>query len=190
MPFKSSLRKDFTLRRQGLSSEEINLYTQKIHELLFSRIMMHRFNEIHIFLPIEKQREVDTKLIISTLRKDFEPNIYISRSHEAGKLTHHLYSSDTKLVVNKWGVPEPDGNAESWPETTFDLVFVPLLAFDKRGYRVGYGGGYYDRFLSECRPSCLKIGLSFFEPTTDITDVNSFDVRLNHCITPNKIWTF
>lgn len=190
MPSKSSLRKDFTLHRQGLSKEDISLCAQKVHDLLFSRIMMHRFDEIHIFLPIEKQREVDTRLIISTLRKDFAPNIYLPKSYQAGKLTHHVYEPETKLVVNRWGVPEPENVEVSFPASTFDLVFVPLLAFDKRGYRVGYGGGYYDRFLSECRSSCLKVGLSFFEPVDEILDVNEFDIKLNHCITPNKIWTF
>jgi 5-formyltetrahydrofolate cyclo-ligase len=69
-------------------------------------------------------------------------------------------------------------------------VFIPLLAFDKSGHRVGYGAGYYDRFLSKCKPDCLKVGLSFFEPVDEISDADEFDVKLNHCVTPSKIWTF
>ena len=70
-----------------------------------------------------------------------------------------------------------------------DLVLIPLLCFDKKGYRVGYGKGYYDRFLAECRPDVMKIGLSIFEPVDEISDVDEFDVKMDYCITPNKIWS-
>ena len=190
MALKSSVRKKFRSMRNKLTPSDVELYTKQIHDLLFSRIMMHRFDHIHIFLSIKKKNEVSTGLIIDTLRRDFAPDIYSSKSHEDGTLTHHLYKPETKLSVNKWGVPEPENTETGVSATTFDLVFVPLLSFDKQGHRVGYGGGFYDRFLSECKPDCLKVGLSFFEPVDEITDVNEFDVPLNHCVTPNKIWTF
>lgn len=190
MTTKKSVRKKFISKRNGLDTEAIRLLTQKIHDLLFSRIMVHRFSHIHTFLPIVKNNEVDTTLIINTLNKDFAPEVYIPKSYADSTQTHHLYQGSSNLIVNKWGVPEPKDLSQPIPETTFDLVLVPLLAFDKQGYRVGYGGGYYDRFLSKCKPDCLKIGLSFFEPVDEISDVNEFDVKLNHCVTPNKIWTF
>lgn len=187
---KSSLREKYKSKRNKLTPSDVQLYTKQIHNLLFSRIMMHRFDHIHTFLPIEKQNEVSTGLIIDTLRKDFAPDIYVSKAHEDRTLTHHLYSPETKLITNKWGVPEPENTKESFPASTFDLVFVPLLAFDKNGHRAGYGGGYYDRFLAKCNPECLKVGLSFFDAVSEISDVNEWDVALNHCVTPNKIWTF
>ena len=70
------------------------------------------------------------------------------------------------------------------------MVFVPLLAFDKKGHRVGYGKGFYDKFLSECKPDAIKIGLSFFEPEELITDVFESDVKLDYCVTPNSIHAF
>lgn len=190
MASKTFLRSKFKSKRDELTPIDAEHNTKRIHDWLFSRIMMHRFSHIHTFLPIKKHNEVNTKLITNTLHKDFAPDIYISKSYADGKLTHHLYQENTKLITNKWGVPEPESSEKAFPETTFDLVFVPLLAFDKRGNRVGYGGGYYDRFLSKCGPNCLKIGLSFFEPVDEISDANEFDVKLNHCVTPNKIWTF
>ncbi len=190
MPTKNLLRKQFKELRLVIDPNESLKKSQKIHDLLFSRIMMHRFSNIHIFLPILKNNEVDTNLIINTLRKDFAPDIYISKSYSDGELTHHLFTSETKFIRNEWGVPEPEGIEEKIPETTFDLVIVPLLAFDKKGNRVGYGGGFYDRFLKKCKPNCLKIGVSFFDAVDEITDATEFDVKLNHCVTPNKIWTF
>jgi len=190
MNTKLSLREQFRMYRKELRSVDIKLRTKRVHDILFSRVMMHRFDHIHTFLPIEQHNEIDTNIIINTLRKDFAPDIYLSKSYEGGILTHHLYKPETTLIINKWGVPEPRSTVESFPETTFDLVFIPLLAFDKSGHRVGYGAGYYDRFLSKCKPDCLKVGLSFFEPVDEISDADEFDVKLNHCVTPSKIWTF
>jgi 5-formyltetrahydrofolate cyclo-ligase len=76
------------------------------------------------------------------------------------------------------------------PATKIDVVFVPLLAFDKKGHRVGYGKGFYDKFLSECKPETIKIGLSFFEPEELISDVFEDDVTLNYCVTPNGVYAF
>ncbi|RYZ27704.1 MAG: 5-formyltetrahydrofolate cyclo-ligase, partial [Chitinophagaceae bacterium] len=71
-----------------------------------------------------------------------------------------------------------------------DLVVVPLLTFDKKGYRVGYGKGFYDRFLHQCKKDCIKIGLSYFDPIEAVDDANEFDVTLDFCITPQKAYVF
>jgi 5-formyltetrahydrofolate cyclo-ligase len=65
-----------------------------------------------------------------------------------------------------------------------------LFGFDKKGYRVGYGRGFYDRFLSRCRKDCIKVGFSYFEPVDEIEDVCSLDVKLNYCITHEKFYIF
>ena len=67
---------------------------------------------------------------------------------------------------------------------------VPLLAYDKTGHRVGYGKGYYDRFLKETRPDCLKIGLSAFQAEAEIPDTHEGDVRLDMCLTPHETIRF
>ena len=71
-----------------------------------------------------------------------------------------------------------------------DVVFVPLLAYDKQGNRVGYGKGFYDKFLSECKSNVVKIGLSFFDPEEFIEDVFENDVKLNICITSLEVYNF
>jgi 5-formyltetrahydrofolate cyclo-ligase len=70
------------------------------------------------------------------------------------------------------------------------VVFVPLLAFDKKGHRVGYGKGFYDRFLSDCKPETIKIGLSFFEAEESISAILPSDIRLDFCVTPTEIIVF
>ena len=69
------------------------------------------------------------------------------------------------------------------------VVFVPLLAYDFYGNRVGYGKGYYDKFLAKCGEKCLKIGLSFFTPEKKIL-VSPIDIKIDLCVTPKKIYNF
>ncbi len=90
---------------------------------------------------------------------------------------------------NKWGIREPDGEQTAAP-SELDIVLVPLLAFDAQGHRVGYGKGYYDRLLAECRPDCLKIGLSAFAAEERIDDIHPLDVRLDLCLTPDESVAF
>jgi len=92
-------------------------------------------------------------------------------------------------MPNRWGISEPF-TGEIIDDKEIDLVLVPLLCFDEMGYRVGYGNGYYDKFLANCRKDCLKVGVSFFEPIGEIEDVREFDIRLDYCVTPEKVWRF
>ena len=72
----------------------------------------------------------------------------------------------------------------------FDFVFVPMLAFDMNGYRVGYGKGFYDRFLKYCKDSCVFIGLNIFDKQIKIDDIEESDIPLDFCVTPKKIIKF
>lgn len=104
-------------------------------------------------------------------------------------LEHLEYNQETKLKKSHWGIYEPVGD-ELLDEKKFDVILVPMLAFDERGFRVGHGKGYYDKFLSLCRKDTRKIGLSFFEPVREIKDIKHFDVKLDFCITPEQIFSF
>jgi 5-formyltetrahydrofolate cyclo-ligase len=92
----------------------------------------------------------------------------------------------TKTVLN---IFEPRSTCIVLPED-IDLVFVPLLSFDEKGYRVGYGKGFYDKWLAGCSPECLKVGISYFGPVESIEDRNDFDVPLDLCITPHNLYVF
>jgi len=143
----------------------------------------------HVFLPIEEQKEVNTEYVLHLLSgKDKE--IVVSKSDfETRGMTHFLLTDNTKIRKNEYNIPEPE-NGLPVPSATIDVVFVPLLAFDLLGNRVGYGKGFYDKFLAECKPETIKIGLSFFEAEKEIENVFESDVNLNYCVTPNKIYTF
>ena len=104
-------------------------------------------------------------------------------------MQHILLTDNTKLKANSWGVPEPLDGIEV-PTQKIDLVFLPLLAFDENGNRVGYGKGFYDNFLRECKEDVVKVGLSLFTAEKEITDVNGNDIPLDYCVTPEKIYSF
>jgi len=143
----------------------------------------------HVFLPIEEQKEVNTEYILHLLSgKDKE--IVISKSDfETRKMSHFLLTDNTKIKKNEYNIPEPV-NGLPVPSETIDVVFVPLLAFDVFGNRIGYGKGFYDKFLAECKPETIKIGLSFFEAENKIDDIFELDINLDYCVTPLKIYTF
>jgi len=188
---KQDLRKEFLKKRKALAKTEVDVFSNQIHDWFFRNIPVHAYATIHTFLSIKRNNEIDTYLIINTLQKDFATDIIIPRSHEDGTMSHYLLTKDTVFEENKWKILEPSSvGSFQTSVVNIDLVLIPLLCFDKKGYRVGYGKGYYDRFLAECRPDVLKIGLSIFEPIDEINDVTESDIKMDYCITPNKIWSF
>ena len=104
-------------------------------------------------------------------------------------MTNYLLTDNTKIKVNSYNIPEPVDGIEV-PNTKLNVVFIPLLAFDTNGNRVGYGKGFYDRMLEKCTPDTIKIGISFFEASEIIDDVSVNDIKLDYCVTPEKIYTF
>jgi 5-formyltetrahydrofolate cyclo-ligase len=187
---KSTLRKIFLQKRREFTANDLEVLSTLIAEQ-FQQIPLAGVKFIHTFYPIAGRAEVDT-LKISDWIKSSHPEIklVLSKSNiQANTLSHILWEEDTPLAMNEWGITEPETGQEVLPEQ-LDLVLVPLLVFDKKGNRIGYGKGFYDRFLSECRHEVLKVGLSFFEPVEFISDVNEFDIPLDICITPNMVWRF
>jgi 5-formyltetrahydrofolate cyclo-ligase len=195
---KAEIRKIYKEKRRALTEETCANYNKKIHDLVFSRLAIHRYSPIHLFLPILRNNEPDTRLIINTLRKDFAPDLYISKSLENGEMLHVKYDPTTVLETNAWGIEEPkDLNESIVSEAFFEkyktediLIFVPLLAFDKKGNRVGYGKGYYDKFLQYATKDTTIVGLSLFEPVDLIEDSNFFDIKMNFCATHERMWAW
>ena len=142
----------------------------------------------HLFLKLEDQNEVDTAIILTLLQgKDKE--VVVPKIANAEQLQHFLLTDQTRFQKNALGIPEPVSGIEI-EASKIDVVFVPLLAFDDKGHRVGYGKGYYDRFLATCRPNCIKVGLSFFEKEQDSFIIQPTDIPLDYCVTPEKIYRF
>lgn len=185
---KSEIRKKYKELRLDLSEEKIEDLSMKIaNRSLDLPVWDHKF--YHIFLSIAENKEVDTEFLLHILQgKDKE--VIIPRAEpKTGNLINYLLTDNTVIKKSRWNIPEPQEGIEIATDK-IDVVFIPLLAFDIQGHRVGYGKGFYDKFLAKCRPEVLKIGLSFFEPVEQIKEIFSGDVPLDFCITPDKIYEF
>ena len=185
---KSELRPKYKALRKQLSETEIEEMSLAIANKLLTLPIWEK-TYFHIFLPIIEHQEVNTEFILHLLSgKDKE--IIISKSDfETRNMTHFLLTDNTKIKKNEYNIPEPVDGIEV-PSDKIEVVFVPLLAFDKKGHRAGYGKGFYDKFLNECKPETIKIGLSFFEEEELIEDVFEGDVQLDYCVTPKRIYRF
>ena len=183
--FKRELRKVYKLKRSSLTNTE-TLSLEIANKTL--EIDIWNLQNYHVFFPIEKHKEVDSKLIIQ-IAQGKDKNIILPKLNlESKTIDSFLLTDSTPLKTNHLGISEPF-NGIQINNNQIDLVFVPLLAFDNFGHRVGYGGGYYDKFLSKC-PRAIKVGLSYFDPINKIEDINSKDIKLDYCITPNKVYKF
>ena len=188
---KTNLRKIYLSKQQTLSSSERLNMSLRIGESFFRKFELKTVNFLHTFLSIEKNGEIETsfvyekvwinlpKIITLIPRVNFEKNTIESLE----------FNKETQLFKNRWQIPEPIAG-KSIEAKKIDVILVPLLCFDENGFRVGYGKGFYDKFLKTCRADCLKIGLSYFLPEKEISDSNENDVRLNYCLTPDKMYEF
>jgi 5-formyltetrahydrofolate cyclo-ligase len=179
---KTALRKIYKQKRKDLSTIEIESYQEYIYQQVFE-FDFSSINTIHIFLSIERLLEINTNPIIDFLLLKNKTIVVSVSDFSTNTLKHFLFNRKTKLKVNSYGIPEPINGKEIDPKK-IDLVFVPLLISDEKKYRVGYGKGFYDRFLAECKSDVKTIGLNFFQPIDTIEDINEFDIPLHEVIYP------
>lgn len=184
---KKELRAKYVLLRDKISKGEAEDKSIEIANKLL-KLPIWEHNYYHIFLPIEEKKEIDTSSILAILQGK-DKHVILPKMNTDNTLTNYLLTDSTVIKKNSYNVPEPVSGIDVLPNK-IDVVFVPLLAFDKKGNRIGYGKGFYDSFLSECKPNVLKIGLSFFEAEEQIADVYKNDVPLDYCVTPLQIYQF
>ncbi|HWJ27592.1 MAG TPA: 5-formyltetrahydrofolate cyclo-ligase [Flavisolibacter sp.] len=187
---KNQARSFYKKKRDAIS------YTDKMK---WDDLMLIQFQTLDLpfldyvlsYYPIEENNEVNTFLLTDYLHfKHLNLHIcYPKTNMKAYSMEAIACSADSIFEANEYNIPEPLETSVIDPGL-LDLVFVPMLGYDKKGNRVGYGKGFYDRFLKECRTDCFKIGLSYFEPLEAIEDANEFDVSLDFCITPQRIYVF
>lgn len=183
---KTFLRSHYKKKRFSLTKQEVDDLSQRVCKQL-DKLNIWKLKHYHIFISILKYNELDTSSIINKLKS--EQKIIIVPKISNNELVHIAINDETKFGLNEYGIKEPnDGN--HFIIENLDIIFIPLLAFDIEGHRVGYGKGYYDRFLKLTNNSTLKIGLSFFDPINKILDIDDNDVKLDYCVTPKQVHKF
>lgn len=188
---KTEARIHYKKKRATLSEAEIETKSLEIANRLL-QLPIWGFSFYHLFLSMAHKKEVDTLPILNILNGKDKNTVVSKSDFSTHSMQHYLLTDNTVLKPNKWGIPEPvvDSASIEIPVEKLDVVFVPLLAFDKIGHRTGYGKGFYDHFLSQCRPETLKIGLSFFEAEEKLEGLFDTDVRLDYCVVPGKTYDF
>ncbi|MFZ1530116.1 MAG: 5-formyltetrahydrofolate cyclo-ligase [Ferruginibacter sp.] len=187
---KASLRMQYREKRAAISP----LQKEKLEDLMlirFQKLAIEIPAHIMTYAPIEKFNEFNPIHITDYcfFKNPGQSLFYPLIPGKEAPMQAILVNDDTLFETSRFGIDEPANGMPMFAEE-IDMVLVPLLCFDELGYRVGYGKGYYDRFLQTCRKDVLKIGFSFFEAEKKINDIHKDDVRLDYCITPEKTYSF
>jgi 5-formyltetrahydrofolate cyclo-ligase len=184
---KNTLRLKYKKLRENLSEESIEEMSLQIANQALKLPIWDK-TYYHIFLPILAKKEVNTEYLLHILQGKDKSIIVSKADFDSGEMKHFLLQENTVLKTSEYGIPEPVSGIEISPEI-IEIIFVPLLAYDQNGHRIGYGKGFYDRFLKKCSPHAIFMGLSFFEAEPEIFSAVT-DIPLNFCITPKKIIDF
>ena len=187
---KRELRKIYWEKRNALTAAE----QSKLDDLLliqFQTANLPFISTLFSFWPIEENKEPNAHLFTDYL--EFKNPELVIAYPKSDFFMDEMFAvstnAETSFIKNEFNIYEPEeGNRIETDE--IDMILVPLLAFDKNGYRVGYGKGFYDKFLAGCRKDCIKAGLSYFPPVNVIADKDEFDVPLDLCITPQTVYVF
>ena len=186
---KDAARKIYLKKRQDLSSSEFEENSSFLIQNTIELIKKYELKFIHCFLPIHTKDEINTLPIIQYCWKNNIKVVVPVSNFEEGVMRNAAFNPDTKTKQTKYNITEPIDPI--WIENdNIDLVITPLLAFDTKGYRVGYGKGFYDRFFASLHKDVKKIGISLFSPCEVVEDINEHDVPLTCCVTPNKYYSF
>lgn len=189
MKTKTELRQEYRQLRKQLSGAEVNDLSQKIAKQVEIWLDgQESLIQFHLFFPIAKFNEVNT-FYLQQLLEQRGKTLYTSQvNREEDRLDTLLLPSEAAFFLDEWGIPVPQESLRV-PTTKIQVVFVPLLAYDRSGHRLGFGKGFYDKFLSSLEQSVIKVGLSFF-PAEDAIPAEPHDVPLDYCITPDRIRAF
>ena len=185
---KAEIRQYYLNKRKQLNPKEMDNKQRGLLKYcgLFD---LSSYEVVHLFLSIQKQREPNTEPMMENLFSLGKTVVVSQSDFRTKQMTHWAVSPDSLWQTNRYGIPEPTKGTPV-PPSAIDLVFVPLLGYDAKGQRVGYGQGFYDRFLSVCAPHTVFVGLSYFPTGPEITDCEPTDIRLHHCIHSEGIVRF
>ncbi len=189
MRTKQELRKALLEARLSISHLEKKKY-QDLLLIQFQQLSIPFLYSIHSYIPIPERNEPDPEPLIRWLQfRNPGMKVAVPKVIENHDLNHIEIDEETRWTSNSWGISEPEAGNLINPKD-IDLIFIPLLGFDLQGNRIGYGKGFYDRFLVECRKDALKIGLSYLPPITESFAVDPWDIPLDFCLTPDRIYAF
>ncbi|SDI00654.1 5-formyltetrahydrofolate cyclo-ligase [Chryseobacterium taeanense] len=184
---KAELRKKYMQKRKALSDDEAFLLSERVFENFINYFKPVSGDKVHIFIPIFRFKEIDTRLFINYF---FSRNIrvFVPKIVDTKLISVEIFE-DTVFEINQWNISEPVSNEDS-KVSFFNYVITPLLYCDHKGNRVGYGKGFYDGFFENISKESKKIGVNYFNPDENIDDVWENDIPLDYLVTPTEVLSF
>lgn len=181
---KQEIRKKLLRRRSELGRKEYQNKSEQIIQNLEKQLEFKNASTIHCYVSMNERNEVNTHSLIKHIIDSGKKLAVSITNFDDGTLSHRYLNNFEDLQRNKWGVLEP-GDGEEADVEDLDLIIVPMVGGDEDKNRIGYGKGFYDRFLEKA--DCPTIGLLFDCCLVESIPVESFDVALHKCITETKV---
>tara|TARA_Y100000389_G_scaffold153703_1_gene154019 strand:+ start:293 stop:835 length:543 start_codon:yes stop_codon:yes gene_type:complete len=177
---KSQIRKKILKIRKQNNHKNLSIDFQDIYNILRKTKKLGKL--VGGYYPYNY--EIDGIEILEKLEKE-NYKISLPKIRNNSKMDFFSWSSKNPLQLNKYGIPEPVSNKVIYPA----ILLVPLVAFDKHNNRIGYGGGFYDRYIKKIRKNkkIITIGLAYSYQEVQKVPVDKNDMKLDFIITSKKI---
>jgi 5-formyltetrahydrofolate cyclo-ligase len=177
---KKHIRKEHLERRFLMTPKEYQLRSESICSRLIALSEVVNAQSVHVFLPISSKMEPNIMGFIEHLLDTGKKVVVPIADANTRNMKHSQLFKDSKFIVGAWGEPIPQ--QPRWIETDrYDLIILPMLAVDPRGYRLGYGKGYYDQFLSNV--SGRAVGVCYDDERIESVPTESHDLPVESIIT-------
>ena len=177
---KSKIRNKILELRKNNINKSFKINSNKFFSFL--KIKKYNFKNIGGYYP--SNYEIDDLHILELFEKK-NYNILLPIIKKNNQMDFFKWSNNDPLKINKYGIPEPVSSKILYP----DILLVPLVAYDKNLNRLGYGGGFYDRYIEKIEKikKVIKIGLAFSYQKIKNLPINQYDKKLDIIITEKKI---
>ena len=189
--FRNSIRQQILKTRRAISEDEAFKAGLKVTETLRQEAFFKQDQRLVVGSYLSLFGELSTKPINDYLMEQHYLALPYMNIHERGLMDFYSYNKGEPLIENRYHILEPVNNIENLiSPDKFDALIVPLVAFDKKGNRMGMGGGYYDRTLKKVSATCKIIGVAYDFQKVDKLPVESWDMPLDEVITPTRSFIF
>ena len=178
---RERVRTEVLRHRDGLAPETRAVFSRQIVDSVMRWIQREGFDAVMLYLSMRSEVETDDLLerLLYKEKRLCAPVVYTERHR---LIPRRIKDRQTDLVRHRYGMLEPSKACPIFPIAQLQLIVVPGIAFDCKGYRLGYGKGFYDRFLANC-PHAIPIGLAYRIQVVENTFPETWDVPVQHIFT-------